>query len=583
MWKKTLILSLILCLNLSYTKVFAENGESKITLSVKNGVLRLGEETDLTGNIEPLHNNVNVFLLVWDGSQWQESETLKTDENSQFSFKVKPTEDTFYAASWAGDQDHNGSFSGALLTMISESNSSVSLEIDKDKIQSGESIELKGDISPPHPGAEAFLERWNGQEWEIVEDKPTSDQSSFSFTTTPPSSSFYTIVWAGDEDHDWAFSGFKFITVDGNQGGNGDGNSGGGNDNVGNTGSTVTLSSNAQTFKRGETVNLTGKISFPIADSEIILDRWDGLQWIDFLKAKTDAQGNFSFSFPADSSASFSATWGGDENHEWAYSEPLDIIVASEIADSGKVPWSGWWWPYWASLGPTMYDQGGPLDKYDQFILATTGINPNSRGWEAQNHSTTDPNATWWGHCHAWAAAAILEPEPASDKNVGGITFTVSDQKGLLSEAYDEPQAQMWGDRFGDGIGSEDYNDIYPLEFEKVIEKYLKDDKRALIFDLDPGDAIWNFPAYKYATDKTTDSSGREIYTTTIWFTNFSNVGDNAHYDYTKTYKYWISGSQSGWLDESQNDHPDFLWLPTGRSPQANTGLSYEKVKEITQ
>ena len=49
---------------------------------------------------------------------------------------------------------------------------------------------------------------------------------------------------------------------------------------------------------------------------------------------------------------------------------------------AAKIPWSGWWWPLRDSVNPNLYDKGGPLDKYDQYILATRGYNPGAREWE---------------------------------------------------------------------------------------------------------------------------------------------------------------------------------------------------------
>lgn len=46
----------------------------------------------------------------------------------------------------------------------------------------------------------------------------------------------------------------------------------------------------------------------------------------------------------------------------------------------------------------------------------------------------------WWGSCHAWAPAAILEPELSAAATFNGVTFRVNDMKALLTMAYDKTQ-----------------------------------------------------------------------------------------------------------------------------------------------
>ncbi len=219
------------------------------------------------------------------------------------------------------------------------------------------------------------------------------------------------------------------------------------------------------------------------------------------------------------------------------------------------------------------------MDKYDKYVGNTRGYNPSSRSWEYGNHYTLNPSATWWGHCHALAAASILEPEPRTNRNKGGISFQVADQKGMITELYYSPQSLMWGDRYGDGRGSEDFSDIAPGAFHSLLLNYIKSQKKSLVFDTNAGYQVWNFPAYKYSMTSQ-EEGGRTYYTTTVWFANYTSPNSVGTSSFTKTYTYWISGNQSGWTGSSINDHPDFVWLPTGRYQQGNP-INYNIVKEI--
>src|SRR5437879_5503452 len=99
----------------------------------------------------------------------------------------------------------------------------------------------------------------------------------------------------------------------------------------------------------------------------------------------------------------------------------------TEEAISPTIPWSGWWWA--AKTGNLVLGyrgEPGPLVKHDQVS------GKHSATWEQGNpyhFNLTGPE--WWGHCHAWAAAAILEPQPVQDVQQQGMTFHVGDMKGL--------------------------------------------------------------------------------------------------------------------------------------------------------
>ncbi len=43
-----------------------------------------------------------------------------------------------------------------------------------------------------------------------------------------------------------------------------------------------------------------------------------------------------------------------------------------EQAQASRTPWSGWWWPLLDSRDPNLYDDGGPLEKYDAYVNKVT-------------------------------------------------------------------------------------------------------------------------------------------------------------------------------------------------------------------
>ena len=54
----------------------------------------------------------------------------------------------------------------------------------------------------------------------------------------------------------------------------------------------------------------------------------------------------------------------------------------------------------------------------------------------------------WWGSCHAWVPASLLEKEPlTAGAEVNGVRFEVSDIKALLILLYDESRQIAVGER----------------------------------------------------------------------------------------------------------------------------------------
>ncbi len=258
-----------------------------------------------------------------------------------------------------------------------------------------------------------------------------------------------------------------------------------------------------------------------------------------------------------------------------------------DVAQASRLPWSGWWWPLLDSRDPNLYDDGGPLAKYDAYVEALDWGDPGTQQWELVNHSTTDPEATWWGHCHAWAAAAVLVAEPLAAGYDAGIYFSVADLKGLITELYYAPSAENYGERYN-GREGEDYSDIAPGLFHQVIRYYVGQQRVALVADIDAGEQVWNYPLYAYDMGFAADDQYSNVTHVTA---RVSYADDGVVADYAgtqvleKEYTYWLQfdGDEivdSGWEGDSVEDHPDFLWVPTGRDAD-QTPLDMDVVQAI--
>jgi hypothetical protein len=162
-------------------------------------------------------------------------------------------------------------------------------------------------------------------------------------------------------------------------------------------------------------------------------------------------------------------------------------------ADAARYPWSGWWWPANDLVsGPRLFDPDGPLARYDRYVEALGRPDPNTMEWERAEVRFS--GVGWAGHCNGWAAAALLEPEPTVERILNGVTFSVADQKGLLT-SYHFADAAAWA------VGSEDV-DVEPADFHRQVTRWIGGERKGAIFTFRPaGQEIWSYPAYKFETE----------------------------------------------------------------------------------
>lgn len=222
--------------------------------------------------------------------------------------------------------------------------------------------------------------------------------------------------------------------------------------------------------------------------------------------------------------------------------------------------WSGYWWP--TARGEIF----SPLAKYDLL----TG--KKAAAWKKTTNPPGSNIPKWFGLCHAWAASAILETEPKKALKSGNQTLSVGDQKGLLAVCHNNDVANFYGDRFGDGVGSEDPSDIAPDELWLVLRRHLKEQGVPVVLDLEPGPEVWNYPAFAYKIEHKPVQENSLIHkgTMSIWFAD-SGVPKNFVGQKRVFQRYHFQVEMHGdsivmgtgkWIGESVKNHPDFAWFP---------------------
>ena len=110
---------------------------------------------------------------------------------------------------------------------------------------------------------------------------------------------------------------------------------------------------------------------------------------------------------------------------------------------------------------------------------------------------------SWFGHCNAWAAAAIMEPEPRHEATVNGIPFTPADVKSYLTELYMEIHSSFYGSRNGYHKDAEsreaiDFQDVTPAAFHILFADLVGNKDRGFVIDRYTGSEVWNQPVRAY-------------------------------------------------------------------------------------
>ncbi len=251
-----------------------------------------------------------------------------------------------------------------------------------------------------------------------------------------------------------------------------------------------------------------------------------------------------------------------------------------EEGNSRFTPCSGYWWPM--KDGKIWDGPDSPLGMYDRH----TGRKAAQA--EQQAHPPAQAE-DWWGYCNAQAAMAVMDKAPTASRMVGNLNFTVGHQKGILTVCHTADEANFYGDRYGDGKGSEDLQDLTPDRLWHVLRMYIKDKGVPIILDIDAASEVWNYAVYSYRIDyQPAGGGGMYAATLTLWmaddFVPPSYVGTKVkEHSYQFTIQIEDGAPVMGtgkWTGASVKDHPDFAWYPfLARSD--NPEVDYEEVKKM--
>lgn len=228
--------------------------------------------------------------------------------------------------------------------------------------------------------------------------------------------------------------------------------------------------------------------------------------------------------------------------------DPSFNYVFAQLPTSGeakKIPWAGSYWPtYKDSINDRWAGPGtqSPAKKYE-LAFGKSGVEDAVSAYSgidslAGASCTSDAQCaadkgsvcakrvgasegvcseTWFGICHAWAPAAILEEEPRTAVKYGGVEFKVNDLKALISLAYTEAlEVRFLSLRCdesgvnGDISGKAACKDTNPGSFHVVVANLLGVQGRSFVEDRTYDYEVWNQPVRGFKVTKNAAITGQQ-------------------------------------------------------------------------
>lgn len=309
------------------------------------------------------------------------------------------------------------------------------------------------------------------------------------------------------------------------------------------------------------------------------------------------------------------------EKYDAAYNSAAGCATQpAETCGSGaKAAWD----TYFTCAGPAAKWQ---MKSFQSLYQQIDGVDNDGDGQKDECDASDDEGAQgWWGLCHAWSPAALLEPEPQRAVTVGGVTFEVADIKALIQTVYDRSSAAMLGGRCNaetveHTVGGSDANtecmDVNPGALHVVLTNFLGINDMAVVEDRTASGQVWNQPLLGYNVtmqDEVTPARANACVGTTgdTWTFNRNAkklfevklttdylfegeasdrpLGTRGHVGHD-TYHYILELGSTGkiiggkYCTASVNDHPDFLWAPIAVSTSSygrNPHVDLAKVRQL--
>jgi len=258
---------------------------------------------------------------------------------------------------------------------------------------------------------------------------------------------------------------------------------------------------------------------------------------------------------PVEKAAGKADQWGPSDNPT-IFTADLDLTAASLPleGEAANIPWAASYWPVYEDTIVHRWDgasSDSPALKYGKAFnvadieskvskahgieryttrkacKATSECDSTIGEACAMRPGTTEGRCipTWWGLCHAWAPASILEAEPIRPVTRNGVTFKVNDIKALMTLVYnsstskfvslrcdkDDAQNKITYDAYGRPIAADaECKDTNPGTYHVLLTNFLGLRGQSFVEDRTFDDEVWNQPLRGYRITQMKEVSGQD-------------------------------------------------------------------------
>ena len=280
----------------------------------------------------------------------------------------------------------------------------------------------------------------------------------------------------------------------------------------------------------------------------------------------------------------------------------------------------------------TYYNCAGPAAKWQMKTFQGIskmhdGVDNNGDGavddYGSDRSKGIDGIQGWWGTCHAWAPAALMEPEPQHAVTLNGQRFEIADIKALIQNSYDRTSAVMLGGRCNNeeinhdhtGSANDECADVNPGALHVIVTNFLGIRQAPLVEDRTANYEVWNQPILGFDITKQAEitksaantcvgnttggntwsynTRAAKLYEVRMTVSYLTESGAEArpvgfaNNTSTDNYHYILELNSAGkvvggrYCTDSANSHVDFLWSPTGSNSPSNPSVDITKVKQL--
>jgi hypothetical protein len=201
--------------------------------------------------------------------------------------------------------------------------------------------------------------------------------------------------------------------------------------------------------------------------------------------------------------------------------------------------------------------------------------------------------------------ASASTPEPIEDHTVGGVTFSVMDQKALLIKLHERAPSTFYGIRyFGDADTDGTIQDLRPEAFHRLFTAMLGERRTPFVVDDDPSVEVWSKPVYRVRWSVKQDPEQADAYIVKAfpWMVRHrdtlaegpTTLADRASVVYE--YRLFVDKAKKKdgafkvlageWINDSRDAHPDAAMVakpgaPSSLNPVINASM--DLVKQIVK